>query len=124
MQSSTPVETLYCHEDLADALLEAVYEERRCISELNLEQMKPWAERRALLARRAIELGSPISDDIALDYQHVDQMAQENLSMLQDAHQAISGVLSQIVEANPQTYGPQARLQRQSSPRGVLVWRG
>lgn len=124
MQDATPVETLYRHEDLADALLEAVYEERRCISELNLEQMKPWAERRANLAKRAVELGAPISEDIALDYQHVDQMARDNLSMLQDAHQAVSGVLARIVEASPQTYGPQAKLQRQNSPRGVLVWRG
>lgn len=124
MHDTTPVDTLYSHEDLADALLEAVYEERRCISELELEQMKPWAERRATLARRAIALGAPISEDIALDYRHVDQMARDNLSMLQDAHQAVSGVLARIVESSPQTYGPQARPQRQSSPRGVLVWRG
>jgi hypothetical protein len=112
------------HEALAEALIEAVYEERRCIRALSLDEVTTWSQRRAALARQAIALGAPVPEDAAFDYRHVHDMARDNLTLLQDAHQLVCAALGQITERAPQTYSPQGQPQPPRAPRGVLVWRG
>ncbi len=113
------------HDTLAETLLEIVYEERRCITTLNLEEMGLWAQKRQDLTHTAIELGQDqaIPEDVAYDYRHVHEMTRENLAMLQDAHHAVSQMLHQMVGEKPQTYTAQGETHATNTPRGVLVWK-
>lgn len=114
------------HEDLAEALLEIAYEERRCIRELQIAEMKGWMKQRVALTRHAMELAreEPVSSQAANDYRHVQYLAQENLALLQDAQGAVSEMIRHLLGPRPDTYGSLAGKTEGRAPKGVLVWKG
>ncbi len=115
------------HIDLASAMLEIVKLERRCIEALDMAGMMQRAQRRELLAKRAVELAGevPVPDNAKRDYRTAHRLAQQNRDILQSAQQTVSSMLNQIMGRHSPTYSAQGRT-RKSSPlrRGVAAWTG